>query len=1587
MSTGGNTFNVSKVSNNGFIENKGQILDQNNNPNPTVQYLLNSPGMNVQLRKNGFSYDIFRNTVLDNTKRNKPGYDRDSDITKTSLTFHRIDFNLIGSNPLCEIVTSEPSSDYLNYYTTVTPTEGVTNVRSFKSVIYKNIYPKIDLEFNFNEDRHFKYNLVVYPGGDLTAVQMEVTGPGIELSSTGSLILTTSLGKVEEEIPLSYYQSKDATIPVKVRFRRIDANHIGFSMDGKTNNNVNLVIDPRPRRLWATYYGGDQLESSLKGCSYDNVGNVIMSGETMSAGNIATSGAHQTIYGGNMDGFLVKFDGAGDRLWGTYYGGSNSEVWISSTTDNAGNSYMSGETHSTNNISTPGSYQEVMQGAYDAFIAKFNTNGQRIWGTYYGGLGNETAGFCKTDDSCHIYFGGETTSLTNIATPGSYQPASGGLIDGFLVKFDSSGQRIWATYYGGSNYDHIQDCSTLHNGIVFISGETQSTNGISSPGASQPIYGGEAMDTFLASFTSTGQRLWGTYYGGTLADRAGCCANDTNGNVYLTGSTISTNNISTPGCFQTAIGGNKDVFLAKFNSAGSREWGTYYGGSDAEDWGYCAVNDSGYIFICGQTASTSNIASPDGYQIIYGGGTSDAFIAKFATDGQRVWGTYYGDIGHDFGTACNIDPCGHLYLLGYSNSLNNISSPGAFQTSMAGNDDDFLVKFAECTGADPAQAISGPLTVCQSSIGIVYTVPPIAHASGYNWSLPAGFTITGGLNTNQITLSIAGNAVSGTITVFGISCCEDGAPSSVNVIVHSRPLPSITGDNAPCEGEIRVYTTESGMSNYQWTWSGTKIAGGTITDNTITIQWNTSGMHTISVNYDNTEGCQGLVPFTFAVTVSPSYTVSVNISTPITTVCAGTPVTFTATPAYPGSTPVYLWKVNGVNVGTNSDTYSYVPLNGDIVSCVLTSSLTTCVTNNPATSNSVIMTVDPLAPVSISINTPNNTICAGTSVTFTATPGNPGLLPIYQWKENGVNVGSNSDTYSYIPLNGDIISCILTSSITNCVSNNPASSNSIIMTVDASFTVGISISTTTSTVCAGTSLTFNATPTNPGSTPVYQWKVNGLNVGTNAISYSYVPLNGDIVTCVLTSSLTTCVTNNPATSNPVTITVNPLQPVSVSIGASASTVCSGTLVTFTTTPINGGSLPVFQWKRNGENTGTNSQTYIYAPTNGDIITCTLTSSLTTCVTGNPASSNPLSITVGPLLPVSVSIAASANPVCLGSSVTFNASPLNQGSAPVYQWKVNGVNSGTNSNMFTYIPSNNDQVWCVLTSSEPCAINNPASCIPYPVSVKPLPQVTYSSCYDTITTITAQPIKLRGGVPVGGTYSGPGVNSTTGYFNPSAAGIGVKAINYSYQNIYSCSDSKTRTITVQPSPSFTCGGLLTDIRDGKSYPTVLLGTQCWMQKNLDYGSAISAVNHQKDNCLAEKYCYNDMASNCSLYGGLYQWDEVMQFMDTPAQQGLCPAGWHIPTHAEWLTLFNYYQGQGMAGKPIQDTIINGFMAKESGVNYSNASWKFQGFGAIFWSSTPSGTYKAVSHGVNVINFSVSDYYASRSNAFGVRCLHD
>ena len=204
--------------------------------------------------------------------------------------------------------------------------------------------------------------------------------------------------------------------------------------------------------------------------------------------------------------------------------------------------------------------------------------------------------------------------------------------------------------------------------------------------------------------------------------------------------------------------------------------------------------------------------------------------------------------------------------------------------------------------------------------------------------------------------------------------------------------------------------------------------------------------------------------------------------------------------------------------------------------------------------------------------------------------------------------------------------------------------------------------------------------------------------------------------------------------------------------------------------------------------------------------------------------------------------------------------------------------------------------------------------------------------------------------------------------------------------------------MRSAPVLTCGDTLTDIRDNRKYPTVALGSQCWMAANLNYGQQIPASTLQRDNCVAEKYCYNDSPALCAMGSVLYQWDEVMQYTDLPGVQGLCPPGWHIHTENDWNTLFTFYISNGFAGSPLKSSGYSGFNAFLSGIRFHTIIWKYPVNDPVlrsilFWSSAKHGTTKAWAHGMNEVAAdieytpSVSFYPALRSNAFAVRCMRD
>jgi gliding motility-associated-like protein len=343
----------------------------------------------------------------------------------------------------------------------------------------------------------------------------------------------------------------------------------------------------------------------------------------------------------------------------------------------------------SNTVIASGGHQNVFGGNQDVFLVKFNSSGSRIWSTYYGGTNVEYSGSIVTDNIGNVYLSGSTLSLTNISFNG-HQDTFGGTQDCFLVKFNTAGTRLWATYYGGNFTEYNSRCVVDKFNNVFLAGSTQSSNKISFNGY-QNTYGGGGFDLYLAKFNSAGIRQWGTYYGGVGTDETyGCCI-DSSSNIYMSGHTTSTTGFSFGGHQNIYGGGPLDAFLMKFNSLGTPQWCTYYGGTSTDYGRSCSVTNLGSVYLTGRTASTTNI-SFSGHQMVKNGG-DDAYIVKFDLSGVRSWGTYLGGIGFDEGYGVSADNIGNVYINGSTTSASSISSNGFQNVYGGGSQDCFLAKY------------------------------------------------------------------------------------------------------------------------------------------------------------------------------------------------------------------------------------------------------------------------------------------------------------------------------------------------------------------------------------------------------------------------------------------------------------------------------------------------------------------------------------------------------------------------------------------------------------------------------------------------------------------------------------------------------------------------------------------------------------------------------------------------------------------------------------------------------------------------------------------------------------------------------
>lgn len=192
----------------------------------------------------------------------------------------------------------------------------------------------------------------------------------------------------------------------------------------------------------------------------------------------------------------------------------------------------------------------------------------------------------------------------------------------------------------------------------------------------------------------------------------------------------------------------------------------------------------------------------------------------------------------------------------------------------------------------------------------------------------------------------------------------------------------------------------------------------------------------------------------------------------------------------------------------------------------------------------------------------------------------------------------------------------------------------------------------------------------------------------------------------------------------------------------------------------------------------------------------------------------------------------------------------------------------------------------------------------------------------------------------------------------------------------------------------CPGMATVTYEGKVYNTVLIGSQCWLKENLDYGTRINGSDNQTNNSIIEKYCYNDEPDTCTEYGGLYQWYEAMLYVPTTGTQGICPIGWHIPTLSEFETLKSVVNNDGNALKAFGQgtgsgagTNTSGFSALVAGNRNGNGYFSGLGDYTYFWSSTESSDYYAynLNLGYYDSDINLNDYI--KYNGFSVRCLYN
>lgn len=780
-----------------FYENKGQIIDQEGRENADVKYLFHSAGLNVQLRSNGFSYDVYetKKTANPNLNKNRENFT----VNKTDFNieeytyenlFHRIDIELINSNKNTKIIAQGKSFDYENYYNLKNKPDGVTNIHRYQKIVYKNIYNNIDLVFFKPSDtiKPIEYNFIINPGGKISDIKMKFNGAPTSIEDN-KLLMKVRFGDMQENIPQSWIEGKSRE-NITVSFKDLGEQIFGFNSQIDVSNKK-IVIDPVPTRIWGSYAGGFGEDYGRYKTDSQNKG--YLYGATNSNTNIATSGGFQTNVVGAFDAFLMKITKDGQKLWGTYYGTLRDDSFESIDFDENFNIYAGGE------INRLGSNVDV-------FLAKFDQNGALTYQKHFIGNSPEDL-YTVSYNSNEVFMGGQTMSpnfpVLNATQPTKLSPS--GYTDGYIIKLDATtGNTVWSSFFGGS--DHSTSIFNIFSSVgdLEIIGATRSQN-IPMINPFQSTFGGVSDGLYL-KFSKSGTLLRSSYYGSTIQEYV-WEARIVNNTLILAGEfpDVNANPYTVAGIWRINLT-NNTIVKAGYPVQHQIQLSAY-------------IDDTGNVFMAGLSAQINQqgIATPNAYMPT-SGPYIKTYMIKYSQNNMKEWGTFYGGNGGTQLGYITKDNENYIYFTGMSsNNTTGIATPGTFQqTGGHPSNDVFIAKFQDCTSTGTV-ASNSPVCI-NSNIQLNST-----GGTTYDWTGPNGFTSN--LQNPIIPNATVANAGIYTCQISGSGACDGSF--TVNVVVGDNiaPVPNIAtladiiGDchtvisNIPtaadhCAGPITATTTD-----------------------------------------------------------------------------------------------------------------------------------------------------------------------------------------------------------------------------------------------------------------------------------------------------------------------------------------------------------------------------------------------------------------------------------------------------------------------------------------------------------------------------------------------------------------------------------------------------------------------------------------------------------------------------------------------------------------------------------------------------------------------------------------------------------